>query len=106
MSQIKCFVFAEIPHAHPTWSVAVMAVGEKDARAFMRASHHGGKLISKPQPGATVKASCGATTEAAQVIMHARLEAENAYWDELKAAHPDWSFEWIARMVSDRFFEA
>ena len=71
---ITCYVFNEIPGAHKSWTLAVMAVGLKDARQYMQAVHHGGKLLYTPERGSKVDASCGATTEKAQSELRAANE--------------------------------
>ena len=75
-ASIQCHVFSQIPGCHPSWSLAVMSVGLRDAQNYMRAMHHGGKLSFSPAPGSHVKADCGATTEAAQAVIHEQLERE------------------------------
>ena len=103
MSEIRCYIFAELRGAHPSWSLAVMAVGERDAREYVRIAHGGGRLVQKPQPGASVKASCGATTEAAQSVLRERNRREqeqlDAAFERCKRDHPEADEGKIYRLV-------
>jgi len=81
MTEIRCYVFGEIPGVHHSWTLAVMAIGEKDARDYVRATHRGGKLIQKLGPGSTVKASCGAATEKAQEVLREKNRKEQEQFD-------------------------
>jgi len=104
MTATRCFIFSELRGAHPSWSLAVMAVSEKDARQYVRAAHGSGKLAQKPQPGATVTASCGATTEAAQAVLRERNEREYQRWiearEQARADHPEATDAQIEHMIS------
>jgi DNA-binding IclR family transcriptional regulator len=107
MTTIRCFIFNELRGAHPSWSLAVMAVSEKDARQYVRAVHGSGKLTQRPQPGATVTASCGATTEAAQAFLRERNEREYQRWiearEQARKDHPQANDAQIERMVEAYF---
>lgn len=102
---ITCYVFGEIPGVHHSWTLAVMAVSVTDARQYVRATHRGGKLLQTLTPGSTVKASCGATTEAAQAVLHERMEHERQLWDEIRVSNPDWSDNDVAREISDKLYQ-
>jgi len=67
-------IFDNIPGSHPSWSVAVLAVNQSDARNYIRSFNGGGKLQQVIKGGGTVKAACGAVTEAAQEILRAKNE--------------------------------
>jgi len=103
MNTIRCFIFNELQGAHPSWSLAVMAVNERDARDYIRAAHGSGKLIQKPQPGANVTASCGATTEAAQAVLREQNEREYQRYKQVEKTvrqqYPDASNAALTRMI-------
>ena len=68
MSDLTYFLYANIPGCWEKWTLAVLAVGRKDADQYMRNVNHGGKFVAKIE-GGTVKADCGAITEAAQRVL-------------------------------------
>ena len=67
------YLFDRIPGQHPAYTVAVLAVGPTDARAYMKALWSGGRL-SRTVTAGLVKADCGAITDAAAE----RLAAQNS----------------------------
>ena len=71
-------IFNQIEGQHPAYTVAVLAISVTDARQYMRALWRGGKLVSTVTSG-NVTADCGAVTDAAGEVLHARLERD---WDE------------------------
>jgi hypothetical protein len=71
------FLYDRIPGCWHGWTLAVLATGRKDADRYMKNVHHGGSFVGKIRSGA-VKADCGAVTEAAQEILHAKMEALSA----------------------------
>jgi hypothetical protein len=73
---ITCHVFGEFAGMHNSWTLAVMSVGIKDAREYVRLTMRSGKLLYSPVPGSRVDASCGATTEKAQAEIRAQNEKE------------------------------
>lgn len=75
---IKCFIFGKFPGIHPSWTLAVEATSEHDARAWVRAIYKGGSILSRPTTGTKIVASCGAMTDAAQSYLHERTERELA----------------------------
>ncbi len=70
-------LFSNIPGQHPNYTVAVLAVGQKDAREYMRTSWGGGKLAGQVASG-QVKADCGAVTGAAEAVIREKREQEEA----------------------------
>lgn len=62
----------------PNKTVAELAVGQKDAREYMRACWNGGRLTGQIDSG-KVKADCGGVTDKAGEIIHEERERE--YWD-------------------------
>ena len=72
MSQLSYFIYSQIPGSGKSWLLAVLAVGRRDADTYIRNVHHGGKFSHSG--GASVQASCGAVTSAAQAVLHEKLE--------------------------------
>lgn len=71
MIKLTYYLYNEIPGAHPTWTLAVLAVNQADADKYIRAVNHGGKRAGIVTEG-KVNASCGAVTEAATQILRAK----------------------------------
>lgn len=67
--KIGCYIYNEIPGTHPTWTLAVFAVGRSDADHYVRTHNGGGKFLYQAIPGSKVVAACGATTTAASEIL-------------------------------------
>jgi len=65
---IQCWInFGKFSGLHPAWTLAVEAVSERDARAWVKAAYGGGKLLQRvPPDGRKITAACGAMTDAAQ----------------------------------------
>lgn len=75
MASHSCWLFNHVPGAHPSWTLAVMAVSVTDARQAIKAAYGGGKLVKEIRDG-KVQADCGLTTEAAsEAIRNAREKA-------------------------------
>jgi hypothetical protein len=74
MSRTSFFLYSSIPGVWKGWTLAVCAVGRRDADTYVHNVHHGGKFVQSVTGGGTVKADCGATTEAAQQVLHDELE--------------------------------
>jgi hypothetical protein len=73
MSEIRCYVYNQIPGAHPSWSLAVLATSRQDADHYVRTYNGGGVFAYQPAPGTKVQASCGAVTWAAEKILEERI---------------------------------
>lgn len=69
------FVYGDIAGSGKGWTLAVCAINRRDADTYIKAVHHGGKFLFDVKNGGTVKASCGATTTAAQAAIRAINEA-------------------------------
>ena len=66
MTTLTYFLYNNIPDAKwHGWTLAVLATGQQDADAYVKAWNHGGKRAGKVTSG-TVKADCGAVTTDAQ----------------------------------------
>lgn len=72
------FLFNRLPGMPPKWTMAVLAVSQKDARQHIRATWKGGTLCCTVTSG-EVKADCGAVTDKAAENIHEQRERE--YWD-------------------------
>ena len=68
MSKVSCYLFTEIPGVWSRWTLAVFATSLADAREYMRIHHRGGKYAGEVT-GGKVDASCGATTEKAEMAI-------------------------------------
>lgn len=76
MNDLSYFVYGNIPGAGKGWTLAVLATGRHDADQYIKAVHRGGKFQNAIIGGGTVKADCGAVTQAAQTLLRSRqLEA-------------------------------
>jgi hypothetical protein len=64
-NSLTYYLFDHLPGSWPGWTLAVLAVSERDARNYVKAWHKGGTLAGTATSG-TVKAHCGAVTEDAQ----------------------------------------
>ena len=64
----KYYLFNEIPGTHKSWTLAVLAVSEHDAREYIKINHPGSKLSAVCESG-KVEASCGAITERARLLL-------------------------------------
>lgn len=69
------YLFDNIPGQHAAYTVAVLAVGPKDARQYMKALWGGGRLSQIVTTG-TVDADCGAVTDQASARLAAQREGE------------------------------
>jgi len=68
--ELTYFLYNEIPGAHHSWTLAVLAAGRRDADKYMKAVNKGGHFVSEiSTPGAKVEASCGAVTARAGEIL-------------------------------------
>lgn len=65
--EITCYLFDRVPGAHHSWTLAVFAVDEKDAKNYIKRNHPGAHCCG-PFYGQKVNADCGATTEKARVL--------------------------------------
>jgi hypothetical protein len=77
MPKTKYYLFNQFPGLWPKWTLAVLAVGLGDARTYVKATHRGGKFCGEVNSG-DVKADCGAVTEAAQAVLHEKMERRTA----------------------------
>ena len=68
MSALTYFLYNNIPGSWHGWTLAVLATGQADADAYVKAYNGGGKRAGKITSG-TVKADCGAITSSAQDIL-------------------------------------
>jgi hypothetical protein len=66
---VKHFTYGNIPGSGKGWTLDVCAVSRHDANEYVRNVHRGGKFV-----GENVKASCGATTQAALDRLRDELE--------------------------------
>lgn len=69
--KLSYFLYDRIPGCWPKWTLAVLAVGRREADQYVKAWHHGGTFVGKVESG-TVKADCGGVTEAAQAVLRSR----------------------------------
>jgi hypothetical protein len=84
---IQCWIFGNFPGVHKSWTLAVEAISERDARQWVRAVYKGGKMIQHvPPDGRKVTADCGAMTDAARAELHEKVERELAEWRQNHAA--------------------
>ena len=74
MATTRFFIYSNIPHSGKGWTLAVCAVGRRDADTYVRHVHRGGKFSHAVVNGGSVKADCGAVTSAAQEVIHENLE--------------------------------
>lgn len=75
MAKLTYFLYSNIPGAGKGWTLAVLATGRRDADTYVKAVNRGGTFLHSVESG-TVKASCGAVTEAAQAILRSKNESE------------------------------
>ena len=68
----KYFVFNNVPGAHPSWSIAVLAISLADAQGYMKIYNGGGKLRNVVKSG-SVKADCGAITTLAEARLSLKV---------------------------------
>ncbi len=72
MADLKYYLYNNIPGAWTGWTLAVLAVSQVDADRYVKSYNGGGKRVGiVDQPGAEVKADCGAITSAAEAIVKA-----------------------------------
>jgi hypothetical protein len=84
---IQCWIFGNLPGVKESWTLAVEAVSERDARQWVRAVYKGGKMLQHvPPDGRKVTASCGAMTDAAQAFLHEKVERELSEWKRVNHA--------------------
>lgn len=74
MSDLAYFIYDQIPGAWPKWTVAVLAINQRDADEHVKIHWHGGHRIGKfNTPGGKVQADCGdVTTAAGEVLKRSR----------------------------------
>jgi hypothetical protein len=70
--KLTYFLFNKLPGYWPKYTLAVLAVNQKDARNYIRAWHHDGTFVGTVSSG-KVEAHCGGTTETAQKILAENL---------------------------------
>jgi hypothetical protein len=73
------FLYNNIPGTHVSWTLAVLATGQKDADLYVKLYNGGGKRAGMVTSG-TVNASCGAVTPDAAAVLRAedaRTEGES-----------------------------
>ena len=66
--ELSYYLFNNIPGAHPSWTLAVLATSKIDAVNYIKLVHRGGIFISKSITQ-KVNADCGAVTENATLII-------------------------------------
>ncbi len=66
---VRHFTYGNIAGSGKGWTLDVCAVSRKDANEYIKHVHRGGKFL-----GEGLKASCGATTQAAQDRLRESLE--------------------------------
>jgi hypothetical protein len=74
MSSLTYFLYDNIPGCWHGWTLAVLATGQADADAYVKAYNGGGKRAGKVTSG-TVKADCGAVTTDAAAVLADKSEA-------------------------------
>jgi hypothetical protein len=73
---VSYFLFNEFPGVWKNWTLAVLAINLKDARDYIKIHHGSGRYLGEIKFG-TVKADCGAVTDAAQAEIHTENERMN-----------------------------
>lgn len=68
----KYYLYNNIPGAHPSWTLAVFAMNQRDADQYVKNYNGGGKRAGVVTRG-QFRADCGATTSAAQANMIVEL---------------------------------
>lgn len=71
------FVYSNIPGAGRGWTLAVLAINRRDADDYIRTHHKSAKFSYHVHGISTVKADCGAVTEAARSGLTAALYRED-----------------------------
>jgi len=71
--QTGMYMYSQIPGAGKGWTLAVCAVNRRDADAYIRTHHKGGKFVYAVTDGGHIKADCGATTARAREILEANI---------------------------------
>jgi hypothetical protein len=74
MATTSYFMYSQIPGSGKGWTLAVCAVSRRDADTYIKNVHRGGKFVYAVTNGGTIKADCGATTEAASAVIRQNLE--------------------------------
>lgn len=74
MSQISFFLYSQFPGVWRGWTLAVCAIGRRDADTYVRNVHHGGKFVRSVIGSGSVQADCGAVTSDAQTVLHEEFE--------------------------------
>lgn len=77
MTALTYFLYNNIPGCWHGWTLAVLATGQADADAYVKAYNGGGKRAGKVTSG-TVKADCGAVTTDAQAELARQNEKVEA----------------------------
>jgi hypothetical protein len=62
------YLYNNLPGTHPSWTLAVLAVNQRDADSYVKAYHGRGTRAGSVASG-VVNASCGAITDAARKSM-------------------------------------
>jgi hypothetical protein len=81
VTKLTYFLYNSIPGTHPSWTLAVLATGQADADRYVKNYNKGGKRNGKVTSG-VVKASCGAVTPAAAVVMAMKNENSEGEFDD------------------------
>lgn len=76
VSMVVC-IFTNVPGSGKGWTLAVTAISEADARAYMRAWGGGRLVYTIRTRGAHVKADCGGVTTATEWAIRQNNEASN-----------------------------
>lgn len=69
----RCFLYHKFPGYWSKWTLAVFAISRKDANNYIKSVMKGGTFAGEVT-GESVKADCGATTEAAQAAIRSLNE--------------------------------
>ena len=77
MSEIRHYMFTDIPGSGKGWTLVVSAVSLDDARTYVKVQHGGGKFAGLHTPSRSDFDSqmCGAVTEKAHEYIQARMPA-------------------------------
>lgn len=75
MMRLTYFLYDRFPGRWHKWTLAVLAVGRRDADAYVKAWHHGGTYCGKVESG-DVRADYGGTTEAALAVLREKNSKE------------------------------
>jgi hypothetical protein len=70
---ITYYLYNNIPGAHPSWTLAVLAVSQRDADQYVKNYNKGGTRAGIVRSG-KVEASCGAITPSAEKFLKIAID--------------------------------